>query len=358
MRWPGARGHAILQPSRAPLERCGADPTQHVQAVPTGATQATTGLVRKVMVSALIAGLVFTALALYGDVRELRRTVRAFSGTAFGIALALAATNYALRVVRWQFYLRRLGIVLPWGESSVVFLSGFVLSVTPGKVGEVFKSLLLYETRGTSIARTAPIVVAERLTDLIALVLLVSIGAAAFAHGTAVAISSSLLVAFVFAVCTYKPLGHALLTFAEKLPMLARVSHRLREAYDALLETTRPAPMLLGTAVAFVAWGLECGSLYAIVRGFDGVALPWDATVFAYSASTIAGAVAMMPGGLGVTEVGMTALLQALGGAPMRPAIATASTILVRIATLWFAVGIGGVALAVHRALYANKRGS
>jgi uncharacterized protein (TIRG00374 family) len=329
-----------------------------VQAAPTRADQATSGLLRKITVSVLIAGLVFTALALYGDVQELGTTVQAFSGAAFALALALAACNYALRVVRWQYYLRRLGIVLPWGESTAVFLSGFVLSVTPGKVGEVFKSLLLLETHGTPITRTAPIVVAERLTDLIALVLLVSLGATAFAHGTAVALSSSVLVGFVFAVCTYKPLGYALLALADKLPLLARLSHRLKEAYDALLETTRPVPMLVGTALAFVAWGLECGSLYAVVRGFDGVSLTWDASVFAYSASTIAGAVAMMPGGLGVTEVGMTALLQTLGGPAMRPAVATTSTILVRIATLWFAVAIGAVALAAHRAFYAPGRSS
>ena len=329
-----------------------------MNAAPTRADQATAGLVRKIMVSALLAGAVFTGLAMYGDVQALRRTVQAFSGGAFAIGLALAAANYGLRVVRWQYYLRRLGIALPWGESSAVFLSGFALSVTPGKVGEMFKSLLLFETHGLSIARTAPIVVAERLTDLIALVLLISLGATAFAHGTAVALSSSALVAFIFAVCTYKPLGHALIAVAEKLPVLARLGGRLREAYDALLETTRPMPMLIGTAFAFTAWGLECGSLYVIARGFEGVSLSWDAAVFAYSASTIAGAVAMMPGGLGVTEVGMTALLQTLGGPAMTPAVATASTILVRIATLWFAVGIGAVALAVHRALYAPSRGS
>ena len=325
---------------------------QPKSASPATTAQAASGLTKKLLLSAVLAAFVFAALALYGDVAELRRTVQTFSLSAFVLALALAAINYGLRVVRWQLYLRRLGIHLPWGESTAIFLSGFVLSVTPGKVGEVFKSLLLYESHGTSIARTAPIVVAERLTDLIALVLLITVGATAFEHGTAVAASSALVVAFLFVVCTYRPLGHFLLGLCDRLPVLARVSHRLREAYDALLETTRPAPMAYGSALAFVAWGLECGSLYVIVHGFAGVHMSWDGAVFAYSTSTIAGAVAMMPGGLGVTEVGMTALLQTLGGPGMGAATATASTILVRIATLWFAVAIGGVALAVHRARY------
>ena len=153
----------------------------------------------------------------------------------------------------------------------------------------------------------------------------------------------------LIAVCAYRPLGIWVLEIVERLPLLGRISHKLREAYDSLIEMTRPAPLLIGSAIAFFSWGLECFSLYTIVRGFPGVALKWDAAIFAYSASTIAGAVAMMPGGLGVTEVGMTALLRTLGGPAMRPAVATATTILVRIATLWFAVAIGAVALSIQR---------
>ena len=67
------------------------------------------------------------------------------------------------------------------------------------------------------------------------------------------------------------------------------------------------------------------------------------------AASTIVGALAMMPGGLGVTDAGMTGLLQALGGSAMDPAIATAATMLVRLATLWFAVGIGLCAFGIYK---------
>ena len=49
-------------------------------------------------------------------------------------------------------------------DSLLTFLSACVLTVTPGKVGEVLKSLLLFETHGVAVARTAPIVIAERVT--------------------------------------------------------------------------------------------------------------------------------------------------------------------------------------------------
>jgi uncharacterized protein (TIRG00374 family) len=312
-------------------------------------------MVKKVVVAVLFAALVFAGLAVYSDVSALRETARGFEAGAFVFGLALAAGNYLLRIGRWQYYLRLLGIRIPLGESSAVFLSSFVMSVTPGKVGEVFKSLLLYDARGISFARTAPIVVAERLTDLIALVLLTAVGSLAFDNGILVASVGAVLVTGLILVCSYRPLGEWCLRIAGRLPVVGRLAPKLREAYDSLLEMTRPAPMFLGTAIAFVAWAMECGSLYVIVHGFQGASISWDGATFAYASSTILGAVAMMPGGLGVTEVTLTGVLHMMGGDAIPMPVATAATILVRIATLWFAVGIGVVALGVHRAMQARR---
>jgi glycosyltransferase 2 family protein len=313
------------------------------------ASALTRGLARKLIVGAVFGALVVAGLMVYSDVGKLLQVAQSFAPSAVALGFTLAAGNYALRIVRWHYYLSCIGVSVPVGESAVVFLSGFVMSVTPGKVGEVFKSVLLYESRGVSIVRTAPIVVAERLTDLIALVMLTALGSLTFEHGPAIAATGALLVAGLFAVCAYRPLGELLLRIAEKLPLISKISHRLREAYDSLLTMLRPAPLFFGTLIALMAWGLECAALYVIVAGFPGTHLAWDSAVFAYSASTIAGAVAMMPGGLGVTEGSMTGLLQALGGGAITRTVATAATILVRIATLWFAVLIGLAAFGVYK---------
>jgi uncharacterized membrane protein YbhN (UPF0104 family) len=313
------------------------------------------GLARRIVVASVLAALFYAGLALYGDVRQLGEDVRSFRAQAFGVALALVLGNYALRIARWQYYLKRLGITLPLGESALVFLSGFVMSVTPGKVGEVFKSVLLYESRGIPATRTAPVVIAERITDLIALVVLVAAASLVFDYGVIIALSSAAVVGALLAVCAYQPLGHLLLDLASRLPFLARMSGRLREAYASLWSMTRPAPLAIGSLAALFGWSLECASLHAIVHGFAGAQLNWDASTFTYSASTLAGALAMMPGGLGVTEVGMTTLLTTLGGGTIRPSVASATAILVRLATLWFAVVLGVLALFVYRRLYAAR---
>ena len=326
------------------------------------ATPAARGLVKKVLIATLVGALVFAALSLYGDVNALRANLSAFNWWMLVGALALATGNYALRFLRWQYYLTRIDVHLPYGESALIFLSGFVMSVTPGKVGEVFKALLIYEARGTAIARTAPVVVAERLTDLVALLLLTAMGALSFEQGVPITIAGAAVVAFLLAACMWRPLGELLLGIAARLPILRRAAGPLRVAYESLYAMTRPGTLLWTSALALGAWSLEVCALGLILRGFAGPegvgasALGWEATTFAYAASTLAGALAMMPGGLGVTEAGMTGLLQTLSDGAIGPSVATAATMLVRLATLWWAVLIGALALWAFRHALAPAR--
>ena len=314
-------------------------------------------LVRRIMLAALLGTAVFTALVLYGDVQQLRDNFERFAPPAFVAALLLATGNYLLRFIRWHYYLGLIGVSVPRVESACVFLGGFVLTVTPGKIGELFKSLMLYESRGIAVARTAPVVVAERLTDLIGLVLLTAAGSLSFRHGVSVTVAAALLVGLLMTACAFRPVGELFLSLLERMPVTRRIAPRLREAYDSLWAMTRLGPLLWGTALSTLAWGLECVALLVVVRGLGEQTMSWQAATFAYAASTVAGALTMMPGGLGVTEAGMTGLLQALGGEQITAAVASAATILVRIATLWWAVAVGLAALGVYQRIYRRGRG-
>lgn len=60
----------------------------------------------------------------------------------FGL-LALSLTNYLLRFVRWGRYLALLDAPLPWRINLDAYFSGFALTTSPGKVGEMLRSVLL-----------------------------------------------------------------------------------------------------------------------------------------------------------------------------------------------------------------------
>lgn len=303
----------------------------------------------------MLAVFVFAALSLLSDVRALGSSLSTFDWSALGVALALVLGNYLLRFLRWQYLLRKLDVHVSTGTSALVFLAGFVMSVTPGKMGEVFKSLLLYEYRGIGVARTASIVVAERLLDLVALVVLVSLGSTAFPYGRAIALGGAAVVLVIVLGCTVRSLGELGFRVLGRIGFTARLVPKLREAYDALQALTRPAPFFVGGFYALVGWTLECLATWFLVQGFAGAHIGWQGATFGYAAGTLAGALAMLPGGLGVAEVGMAGLFRAASPS-LSLATATAATILVRLSTLWFGVVLGACALFVLRLTHRKLR--
>jgi uncharacterized protein (TIRG00374 family) len=298
----------------------------------------------------LLAVLVYGGFAAWSGYADVSAQLSSFSWGAFGAACVLAVGNYALRYLKWEYYLSVLKIRgVPKLDSLAIFLSGFVLTITPGKVGEVLKSLLLLRTHGVPVARTASIVVAERLTDTIGITLLILLGLTGlgFPGAGLWACVGGALVAVCLIVIMSRGLSEAVLGALGRMPGRAgRLAPRVRESWESLREMTRPKVLLLPAMLSVAAWALEGLALYVVVRGFSA-SMPAVSAVFVYSTATLAGAVLPVPGGLGVTEGALNGQLVVLGG--MTAAAATAAMLLVRFATLWLAVAIGFVALAALR---------
>ncbi len=270
-----------------------------------------------------------------------------FAWWTFAAACGLAFGNYVLRFLKWEFYLARLGIRgIPKTDSFLTFLSGFVLTVTPGKVGEVFKSVVLHDTHGVPIAKTAPIVVAERVTDLIGIIVLIVAGSYGFKGGLFWAGIGAALVAAVLVVIASRKLSLGLIGLVERLPgRLGAMAPKLHASYDSLATMLKPSNLAIPTLLSILAWFLECMSLWIILRGF-GETTSMTLCIFFYATSTLAGAlVAITPGGIGVTETALQGQLMEVGHVPST--VSTGAMILVRFATLWFAVLVGFVALSI-----------
>ena len=125
----------------------------------------------KIVAVMLVAVALYFGYAIWSGIDKVGADLARFRWSFFVAACGLAFGNYLVRFLKWEFYLGRLGIRgVPKWDSFLTFLSGFVLTVTPGKVGEVFKSLILFETYGVAMTKTAPIIVAERATDVIGIV--------------------------------------------------------------------------------------------------------------------------------------------------------------------------------------------
>lgn len=290
----------------------------------------------------------FAGFSIYADVTELRDRLAGFSWWALALALALALGNYFLRLLRWNLYLRDRGIEVPRRTSALVFFSGFALSITPGKLGELLKSVFLRQSRGVPVTQSAPVVVAERLTDLVALVLLGLIGVALYGVGVKIVTGAAALLLVGLAILAWPPLAHSAIRLLCRPRPLRRFGARLIQVYDGLAELVKPRPLSRATALAALAWLAECIAFAVICAGFAGTDVPLGLATLIFAAATLAGALSFLPAGLLVTEAGMTLLLVQVADGFDEPT-AVAATILTRLATLWFAVLVGVVALGLLR---------
>ena len=302
-----------------------------------------TGRLGRRIALGLAAGfVVLLVLSLVADLGDVADALADFHLRYIPAILGLTLLNYLLRFAKWHYYLRILDIRPGLRDSTLVFASGLSMSITPAKLGEVLKAYLLHRLHGTDISRTVPIVLAERLTDIFGLLALATLSFSALRLGSAVLLAVVVALAGLLILVQSRAAVYWLLDRLERIPRCARLGNSVRQGYEAAYLLFRPVSLAVAIPLSIVSWGFECVALYYVLQGF-GVPGSLALSSFAFSFSSLAGAVSMVPGGLGVAEGSMAGLL-VLGHIPA--AQAAGATAIIRLGTLWFGVALGVVALA------------
>jgi uncharacterized protein (TIRG00374 family) len=266
--------------------------------------------------------------------------------------LFFATLNYLIRFVKWHYYLHGLNIYIPLKVSILVFFSGFSMTITPAKSGEMIKPYLL-QRFGLPMSRTAPIVIVERLTDFLGMGILVIIGAAAFVSGIIPTLILIVILIVLLIALQYEPVSMKCLDIICRFPIVEKYRETLHSLHASTRQLTTGIPLGIGTVLSVISWFFECLCLFTAVIGTGNQITLLD-SVFIYAFSSISGILAMLPGGLGATE-GIMILLLVGQGIPA--ADATAATLLCRAATLWFAVVIGICALFFYTKMVKKGEG-
>ncbi len=307
---------------------------------------------QKVILFVIFSVVVFAFVGLYG---QLDAVVTALASIPWWwvipAMMALSFLNYIIRYVKWQYYLGRIEVDLSHKDSFSVFLAGFTLTTTPGKIGEAIKGYFIRDINRTPVARTVPVVVSERLTDLLALVILAMIG-----FGIGVNTGDQLLtvlmlggVVFVAAIIlSQKTFYQKILKRFMSIGPLKRFQGSFDEIEYTMTRTLGPKPLVLSTIVSIPGWFMECLELWLLLSLLTStpasLILLLQAT-FVHATASIIGAVSFLPGGVGTYEITSVALMQLLLGIPVH--LASAATILIRVVTLWFSVIVGFAALGI-----------
>src|SRR5215216_1576430 len=302
---------------------------------------------KKNFILALVLGLaVYLVLAIVSGLEDLRDALSGFDFFLIPAILGLVSLSYAVRLVRWTYYLRLLKVRVPLRANAAIFAAGLSMTIAPGKLGEVLKSVFIKDVAGTPVARTAPAVVAERATDGTGMVLWGLLGALTFSFGPWLLLLFLALTGVGIAVLRSRRLSLLAEKALRKLPLLDRLAPHVGDFHGASNELLAFRPLMVASGISFLGWGLECAAVYLCALGV-GAEEPFLVVVFVFAVSSLAGAASMLPGGIGAAEAGMAGMFTAVAG--LSGGLAVALTFIVRLTTLWFATLLGVAGLLLVR---------
>ncbi|MCL4368892.1 MAG: flippase-like domain-containing protein [Actinobacteria bacterium] len=311
-----------------------------------------------ILLSLALGLVVVVGMGMYADVSHLTGILSRFQWELLPVILTLTLVNYLFRFGKWHYYLHVLNSRgLGWPKSLAIFLGGFSMTVTPGKVGEWLKSFLLKDAVGMPISTSAPVIVAERLTDGLAMLILASGGLLLYGYGQGVMLAILLgCLAFIVLV-QQRWFAERAFRLLERAPFVAPRVHHLRAFYESAHELLRARNLLLAVSVGVVSWIWECVAFYLVLVGLGLAPTPalFLQATFILSSSSLLGGASMVPGGLAVAEGSIAGTLLILGTVN-EPAAAMAAALLIRLSTLWFGVAIGIVTLfGISRTTHARQ---
>ena len=307
------------------------------------------------LVSLLAAFAVPTGLGLYADFGHVSTTLAGFQWNLMPALLGLTALNYLVRYLRWRKLVQIASGQTPglW-QDLLVFFAGTAMILTPARLGEWVKSYYARQLYGAPVARTAPILVVERIIDILVMLLLATTGLVLFDWDWAVFVAVGVMGVIAIMALRHRGLASLLLRGAARFPPARRLLPRMEDFHDSSRLLLSPPGLSWALGLGLVAWSLECLTFFLVLVGLGSPAT-WKLVVqaaFIFPIASLAGSFSLIPGGLGVTEAGITGMTQAIISAPR--SVAVASALLVRAIILGFGFTLGLAALAILTRTMAN----
>ena len=286
--------------------------------------------------------IVYSLFLILSDFSKLSEEILDFEIMYLPLILILVPLGWLALYFRWTILVKNSGYILPHKKNFQIFLSGFPLSITPGKVGELLKCELLKENFNIPRKITAPIILVERLYNGVGIVIISSLGIWYFDFSGIVILIASCVLIGIFIALRSKSLFSSLINKTSKIKYLSKFSDSFSDSYEVINHSIKPKIFIISSLLSAIYWILESVAVYFVFKSFGIDFLELYNVVLAYTSSIILGVASFVPGGIGVSEGTLISLLS-IHGLSLSTAITL--TLFIRMFTLWYSVFVGFIAL-------------
>ena len=291
----------------------------------------------------LIAVVAIYAIFLFiSDYNIISEKISNFKINYLPLILLLVSASWVPLIIKWHFLLKNCEIDIPLTKSILVFLSGTAFEITPGQIGALMKSQILKTIYNIPRTKTAPIVLVEKVYDLIGAILASIIGIIILGVYPHLIVIAILVLAVIFFFMYYRPASELFFKRISKLKFFSKYIENISESYKTVQKSTNVKVATVCILLAVTYWFIISAAAYYILIGFDINILDYLKVLAIYVTSILLGAISFIPAGIGITE-GTLAGLLTLEGIGVSTALIL--SVMIRILTLWYSVGIGFIAL-------------
>ena len=295
------------------------------------------------LILVLVAVVVIYAIFLFiSDFSIISEKISNFKTNYLPLILLLVSVSWIPMIVKWHFLLKNCEIDVPLRKSIAVFFAGIAFEITPGQIGSLIKSQLLKTSSNIPRTKTVPIIVAEKVYDLIGAILASIIGIIILGMNFYLIIIAILALAVIFFFMFYRPASEIFFKRITKTKFFSKYVDNMSEFHAIIQKSTNVKAATICILLGVTYWFIISAAAYYTLIAFDINVLDYLTVLAIYTTSILLGAISFVPAGIGVTE-GSIAGLFTLNGIDVSTALIL--SVMIRVLTLWFSVSVGFIAL-------------
>ena len=296
---------------------------------------------RLILVLVAVVG-IYAIFLFISDFSIISEKISNFKINYLPLILFLVSASWTPVFIKWHFLLKNCEIHVPLKKSILVFLSGPAFEITPGQIGALVKSQILKTSSNIPRTKTVPIIVVEKVYDLIGAVLASIIGIVILGMEPHLIVIAILVLVTIFFFVYYRPASEIFFKQITKRKFFSKYVENISDFYEIVHKSTNVKVATICILLALTYWFMVSAAAYYTLIAFDINILDYLKVLAIYATSTLLGAISFIPAGIGITEGSITGLFT-LNGIDVSTALIL--SVMIRVLTLWYTVGVGFVAL-------------
>jgi len=299
-------------------------------------------IIQKILLVIVGTIIIYAGFLFVSDASKIIDSLRNFELKYLPIILLIIPASWVFLFLRWHYLMKNIGIILPIKKNILIYFSGFALAITPGKFGELIKSEILKKEFSIPRTSTAPLVIVERLYDLVGGVVVAIFGMWALGYGIYAIVGAGIFLIIAFLLLRSHKLFHKTIQILNKIKFTAKFTTSISESYDTIRTSIGIRIIVIASLFSVLYWSIEAIGVYLIVLSLGVEHLSYFDVVATYASSLILGAASFIPGGLGIAEGSMVGLFSFQG---VETSVAVILVILIRLFTMWYSTLVGFIAM-------------